>query len=1312
MISCSTGQTALASITAKPLSRPLALLVVGFALTLALTGESVSTEWLALPVRFDCGSDHPTQDHRGRIYLADQEWSPQAGAGYIGGYRVWSGKEHPVDGTPDPSLHTNQRHNWEEYRFSNIPDGDYLVTLTFSEIGTPAYTVFHVAIEGQIVLRDLRIFDHVGGNYALTRRFGVTVTDGELNVAALRVVGDPRLAAIEVEARSPDLVAPATPTDLAITSSYYALLLDWADNTEDDLDGYHVYRAPSPGGPHTRLTAEPTHVSRYQDSDAAAHVTYHYCISGVDIYGNESEPTPCLTGIALDESDATLPLLQLEIPPENLRYLYDHVFSDDEATGSLTYRGRVFPVAVRYRGGYGRFIHKKSWKIKFPNGSPFPGRSEVNLRGDYLDQTLMHTKLSTALYEAAGVQVPQAEHVLLTHNGQYLGVYTLNEQVDEGYLARTGQNPNVSIYKAVHTDTHDWSEAQPSEGAYHGAYEKKTNVDTSYDDVIAFIELINDAPDETFAYQLGRVFDVAAYLDYYAVTVLISNGDFVHHNVYLLHDATTGQWALVPYDFDVTFIKTDRPINEGTAASPIQPREWVSVLLTRVLDVPQFRAYYCHRLAEFLDTLFSDAAMHALIDRTYADIEQDVLRDWHKHHREDNSWFVASPDELRAYVAQRRDFLRDQIPAYCTIEGPFLAINEITGGAGEPPAGLEIYNRGLEAVDLGGMVLTDDLSDPKFRTPDGLSISPGGFITFYADGRPRLGPLHTNFELSETGGEIGIFSGTQQIDAHAFGPRSAGLSQGRYPDGADNWRPFHVPTPGSSNLLLPPTISGTARSPWLPTESDIVTVTAIITDDHAVLTTTLHYSATGGAFAEVGMTGLGGDRYAARIPAQPAGTLVEYYVSAGDSDGQTSVSPRYGHDRPYRYIVDYEPPPVVINEFQADNESTLCGLGAPDDCPDWIELYNPGPGPIDLGGRYLTDDLDNPIKFRIADGVIIPVGGHLLFYADGSPERGPLHANFKLRKDGESVGLFDIDAADNHPIDTYAFGLQPADGSEGRCPDGNTWAFFATPTPGEANPCGTMPLISSVSHAPPIPSATDEVTITAVIVGEGSSIEPTLWYSVGASFVAVPMTPVETADDLYAATIPAWPGGQSVAYYVRAESARGQSATDPPGAPGDAHHYLVGYRPPALLINEFMADNAATLEDPDDPGEFPDWIELHNSGPTPIDLGGKHLTDDLADPTKFRIADGITIPPGGFALFYADDDPEQGPLHTNFRLSRVGGRIGLFDSDATGNQLIDEYTYGLQVIDASERRCPDGGEAWAMTRTPTPGKAGIDECPQ
>ncbi|MEP0844125.1 MAG: CotH kinase family protein, partial [Phycisphaerae bacterium] len=149
--------------------------------------------------------------------------------------------------------------------------------------------------------------------------------------------------------------------------------------------------------------------------------------------------------------------------------------------------------------------------------------------------------------------------------------------------------------------------------------------------------------------------------------------------------------------------------------------------------------------------------------------------------------------------------------------------------------------------------------------------------------------------------------------------------------------------------------------------------------------------------------------------------------------------------------------------------------------------------------------------------------------------------------------------------------------------------------------------------------------------------------------------------------------------------------------------------PVTIRINEFMAENSAVLEDPDEAGEFPDWIELYNPGTVDVDLGGMYLTDDPAAPTRFRIPNGVVIPRGGYLVFLADEDRSQGDLHTNFRLSKAGETIALYASD--GVTLHDLVAFGGQTENVSEGRFPDGAGPWGRCTTPTPGAANVPHGP-
>ncbi len=85
------------------------------------------------------------------------------------------------------------------------------------------------------------------------------------------------------------------------------------------------------------------------------------------------------------------------------------------------------------------------------------------------------------------------------------------------------------------------------------------------------------------------------------------------------------------------------------------------------------------------------------------------------------------------------------------------------------------------------------------------------------------------------------------------------------------------------------------------------------------------------------------------------------------------------------------------------------------------------------------------------DGVIVPAGGYLIFWADEATDLGALHAGFKLSASGEAISLYDKDGVTR--IDSVEFPMTAADVSYGRTPDGGAaWSALTAPTPGAANP--------------------------------------------------------------------------------------------------------------------------------------------------------------------------------------------------------------------------------------------------------------------
>ncbi|MHC4867312.1 MAG: dockerin type I domain-containing protein [Planctomycetota bacterium] len=73
--------------------------------------------------------------------------------------------------------------------------------------------------------------------------------------------------------------------------------------------------------------------------------------------------------------------------------------------------------------------------------------------------------------------------------------------------------------------------------------------------------------------------------------------------------------------------------------------------------------------------------------------------------------------------------------------------------------------------------------------------------------------------------------------------------------------------------------------------------------------------------------------------------------------------------------------------------------------------------------------------------------------------------------------------------------------------------------------------------------------------------------------------------------------------------------------------------------------------------------------------------------------ESVIIQPGGYLLFWADEELNEGPMHADFGLRQGGNEdIGLYDTD--GVTLTDGLSFGPQGSDVSYGRLPDGNDNW------------------
>ncbi|MFM7179861.1 MAG: lamin tail domain-containing protein [Verrucomicrobiales bacterium] len=148
-----------------------------------------------------------------------------------------------------------------------------------------------------------------------------------------------------------------------------------------------------------------------------------------------------------------------------------------------------------------------------------------------------------------------------------------------------------------------------------------------------------------------------------------------------------------------------------------------------------------------------------------------------------------------------------------------------------------------------------------------------------------------------------------------------------------------------------------------------------------------------------------------------------------------------------------------------------------------------------------------------------------------------------------------------------------------------------------------------------------------------------------------------------------------------------------PGAADPAPAYPSG----ALVINEVLSH-----QDANNPG---DWIELHNTTGTVINIGGWFLSDSGANLRKYTIPNGTVVPAGGFIVFNEHDH-----FGSAFALSEHGDSVYL--SSGSGGVLSNPAYREFQVFGGQDRDVTfgrhlrsNGTSAFPSQAAATPGAA-------
>lgn len=321
-------------------------------------------------------------------------------------------------------------------------------------------------------------------------------------------------------------------------------------------------------------------------------------------------------------------------------------------------------VLVRIRGAHSRKFPRKSLQVDFP-ATPLPdGPPEghtvdrLHLNADYVDPTRMRSALSFELFRRMEVPAPLCRHVELTVSGVFAGLYVALESVDADFCRRRGWTPGPIFY-AVNRNA-NFGLINPFTRSVkeplHRGYQAVNRADRT--PLRRMVMDLNLTTDSAFPAVVERWIEVGEYLRWLMVAVFVGNRDGFVHNYALYRNPETGQFQIIPWDYDATW---GIDIHGRPARLDRVPVTGWNKLSHRLMSLPRYRHLYRSQFRDALDGPLSPHAVAELIDSMAPQVAAAL-------ERERQVWGQGGPLEpelmkLKDWAVRRRLLLLDQLAA-------------------------------------------------------------------------------------------------------------------------------------------------------------------------------------------------------------------------------------------------------------------------------------------------------------------------------------------------------------------------------------------------------------------------------------------------------------------------------------------------------------------------------------------------------------------------------------------------------------------------------------------------------------------------
>jgi uncharacterized protein (TIGR03437 family) len=313
-------------------------------------------------------------------------------------------------------------------------------------------------------------------------------------------------------------------------------------------------------------------------------------------------------------------------------------------------------------------------------GQTFLGLSNLELKPNVQDLSMLHERLSFLLFGRMGIPCSREVHSTFYVNGEYIGVYLLVEYPDTSLLTRIFNESTGYEYNYV---PGDW--AGIPFGGYHFEYlgpdltkYASATVPTPFSpethsnapDTVTLegmIRTINQEPDATFLSAMAPYLDLKLFLSHVAVETYVADFDcilgdaFGMNNFHFYRFVNKQLSQFIPWDKDGAFTSTARPVLQNANQN---------VLMRRLMAIPEYKNYYFEALVKTSLMAMSDGGWlqqeatreyNQIQQAAYADTKFKLYREWGYGVPATNDQFDAAAAFVETFAPSRMQFVMADI---------------------------------------------------------------------------------------------------------------------------------------------------------------------------------------------------------------------------------------------------------------------------------------------------------------------------------------------------------------------------------------------------------------------------------------------------------------------------------------------------------------------------------------------------------------------------------------------------------------------------------------------------------------------------